>query len=246
MANPNIDDTFKKFFEERTLAPKDNAWDRLQTLMPENEPIVKKNKRPMYWAVAATFIGFLMALVMWNQNSGINEQIVAISKENINSVKEVPAAKTQKQPDIDNTELLDAEEVLEIGDQLVVLQRNTSNKKSGNNLEDIQQEQPIEQSNAEIVSPEVVENDINTIKKDKPYTKINIDADILLKEVNQKLQERKPSSAIVSSSYRPDPSKLLEDAEIASERTTFQKLFKSLQNNSEILLANVVDRNYQK
>lgn len=246
MANPNIDDTFKRFFEERTLAPKDNSWDRLETLMPENEPIVKKNNRPMYWAAAATFIGFLMALIMWNQNVEITKQTVTYSKENINSVHEVSAANADELIVIGNEDKPKAQELLKVRNQVTSVKRNTSDTNFVNDMRNISVEQVMDHEIDKIVSADIDNIVVNALKKNKPYTKISIDADRLLKEVNQKLDEKNPSSAIASLSFRPDPSKLLEDAEIASERTTFQKLFKSLQSNSETLFATVADRNYQK
>jgi hypothetical protein len=83
--------------------------------------------------------------------------------------------------------------------------------------------------------------------KSESVSKIKIDANLLLKDVDQKLKvKKKISSEVASFSFKPDPSKLLEEAEKANEKSTLQKIFKSLQNNSESVIAVVSNRNYQK
>lgn len=247
MANSNIDDKFKAFFEERTLSPKENAWDRLETLMPANEQVIKRNRKPIYWlAAAATFIGFVLVLVMWDQNIESLEATIAISNKQNSNGLDFSAVNTEDSIFVNEIKQTENKVKAKFNNQISSVP-NPTKEFSENNLGSTNPSMHFSgMDKSDMVLHEVINVKDTSLSNTRPYTKINIDPNLLLQEVNQKLKNKKQTSlAVASTSVRPDPLKLLEEAEIASERSTLQKIFKSLQNNSESVLVAMANRNYQ-
>jgi hypothetical protein len=248
MDNQPIDHKFKEFFEQRTLAPKENAWDRMESLMPASEVPSVVKKMPLYWVAAATFAGFMIALFMFNQSSTIATQEI-ITKAEVSS--EVKASnEALPQATIIPSEV--KSETKEIADVLprkhFSAPKNTSISHVEHQVSEIQLTSEPKLSTIEKITDQVVVSSVNKQEnKSESLYNTKIDADLLLKDVDQKLKvKKKISSEVASFSFKPDPSKLLEEAEKANEKSTLQKIFKSLQNNSESVIAVVSNRNYQK
>ncbi len=249
MDNQPIDHKFKEFFEQRTLAPKDNAWDRMESLMPVSEVPSTAKKMPLYWVAAASFAGFMIALFLLNQRPAVKTHEVVAKADVHLGADSLDEAITQ-------TIILPSvvkNDTNVIADILPRKRFSASQSESTLNFghqvnEIVYSTEPISTIAVKIEDDVVVasKTDKHEIKSESIHN-IKIDAHLLLKEVDQELKAKKKiSSGVASLSFKPDPSKLLEEAEKANEKSTLQKIFKSLQNNSENVIAVVSNRNYQK
>lgn len=78
MAQMKLEDSMKERLEKRTMEPSPAAWDRIAGKL-ETQKVVKKSNRTLWMAIAASFIGGVIAtLVILNQQSLTqgNDQLV--------------------------------------------------------------------------------------------------------------------------------------------------------------------------
>lgn len=114
MAPMKLEDRMKERLEKRTMDPSPAAWDRIAGKL-ETQEVVKKSNRKLWLAIAASFIGGVIAtLVILNQEplSQVNDQFVITPPVEVNSTIEDETLKLsiptvlEKEESIESTSLV--------------------------------------------------------------------------------------------------------------------------------------------
>ena len=220
MEQNNIEQQFREKLGQRTLAPSENAWDRLDAMLSVAEG--KKPKRNFKWLyIAAGLLGFLFlgtVFLTMNDNTTIEKTVV---------VKDSPIEKAA-QPEEKSTIM---------PEELIVLQKNekavaTVARKSLQN--------PGIQKESNVVKEElVVLRDIT----DKPQAvkEKYISADELLAAVTVMGQTNVKSPKLT---VKVDPAKMLSEVEGELDETFREKVIHSVGKNFNAVKTAVVNRNY--
>lgn len=226
MDKHKLDKSIKNFFDERTIKPSDQIWDRLDAILEVTD--VRTNQKPRYFwkGLAASFLVLLTMSMMFYWNSRSNPV------SNIETVAEKRSSKNAATPNS-------------------ILNQIASPVADSKPLKIIDNKVPIRSNIVEYgalitenVTVRAEKNEMAQIANKIPNSTIehepmNINSQILLTQV-----ESRPAKNKTEESLKPDPSKLLSQVEAKTNKTYLQKMVKAIQSNAESIVANINNRNY--
>ncbi|WP_170108535.1 hypothetical protein [Flavobacterium kingsejongi] len=220
MEQNNIEQQFREKLGQRTLAPSENAWDRLDAMLSVAEG--KKPKRNFKWLyIAAGLLGFLFlgtVFLTMNDNTTIEKTVV---------VKDSPIEKAA-QPEEKSTVAPEA---------AIILQKNE--KAVAAIVRKPLQKPEIQKENNAAKEEHAGLGDIT----DKPQDVKGkyISADELLAAV---MTTGQPSVKSPKVTVKVDPAKMLSEVEGELDETFREKVIHSVGKNFNTVKTAVVNRNY--
>jgi len=254
MDNKSVDNNIKHFFEQRTLHPSSQSWDRLDAMLTIAEK-PKRRKIPLFLLVAASLTPVLMVCfwLIFNKDAGKiwTDESMVISENHIG----------QNNPDI-YTESIVVDTPLNTPDGTdKSWQKNKKNQELRSILPMLknidQRQQAINTPVSENMEVIVVTNNISDIEKADPeviheslvqtqstITLIeNVDnsTDKYINELVSSYSQKKDAGTRYK--YGIDPEKLLKEAENKSQQSFLSKVFKTLTEKSESVVIAVSTRN---
>lgn len=256
MAPIKFEEHMREKFEERKIQPSANAWEKISGAL-ENSP-KEKNKSYMWYAIAASVIGLLIASLFFfmGQNDGDldSNKIVNQDKSEINTTleKEQPSIikATEKQENVLAETNTSSEEKLEAtGLEVLKNKKATKNSSSVNELaftNAVQDKEAIKTKADLLLNDQaLIDTKINELIAQVDALELNntaiTDAEInalLLKAQNEILEQR-----IFKNSNNVDAMALLNEAENELDESFRDQLFNTLKNGFFKVRTAVADRN---
>jgi hypothetical protein len=257
MDNTSMDNKIKHFFEQRTIHPSAQTWDRLDAMLTVAEK-PKMKKTPLFILIAASFTPVIMVcfwLIFNKDASKITSGETIVKSENHvgqnradskteNIVADTPlhisGGKNKSwQQNKENQELRSVQPPVKNVDQRAqTLYPSVSEQTEvivvSNNISDIQKGYPddidasLVQTQSTITSTENIDNSTYNDKNEL------VDADSQNKD------------AVIKYKYGLDPEKLLKEAEYKSQQSFLSKVFKTLTEKSSSVVTAVSTRNELK
>lgn len=254
MDNTSMDTKIKHFFEQRTIHPSSQTWDRLDAMLTIAEK-PKRRKIPLFLLIAASLTPVLMVCfwLIFNKDAGKirTDESMVISENHIG----------QNNPNI-NTESIVVDTPLNTpGGTDKNWQQNKENQVFRSVLPPLKNVNQRRQTKNTTVSDQteflVVSNNISDIEKADPeviheslvqtqstITSIeNVDnsTDKYINELVSSYSQKKDTGTRYK--YGIDPEKLLKEAENKSQQSFLSKVFKTLTEKSESVVIAVSTRN---
>lgn len=138
MAQMKLEDKMKERLEERTIEPSAAAWDRIAGKL-ETQDVVKKSNRKLWLAIAASFIGGVVAtLIILNQEPFVqgNDQLVITPEvEGIEEMKN-DISKINSNP-VAHEEESNAKEAVAAENVKKEVQTNTLSRKQDEHIQNV-------------------------------------------------------------------------------------------------------------
>ena len=244
MDNNQLDQKFKKYFDTRKIEPSDKSWDRLDAMLNITEKPVISSRFPFY-LVAASMITILAVGFYWmfnnDENSKLNPVMVEVSKET-----KLPAVLELKNTAIENIESKASNTPPVYARPYIA---SYTAKITPDQSEMINQKVNIKPTDQNVIDHTLahVVAEAKDLQKNQQSV-LDIDGMKLLNEIESRMSANKKhkENSVVQLTYRPDPAALLKEAESAAHQGLFKRVYKSLHENAENLLVNVVNRNNYK
>lgn len=254
MDNTPMDNKIKHFFEQRTIDPTSQTWDRLDAMLTIAEK-PKRRKTPLFLLVAASLTPVLMVCfwLIFNKDAG------KIKTDESTVISENHTGKNN--PNIKTESIVVDTPINTPGGTDKSWQQNKENQVFRSALPPLkkvnQRQQTINTTVSEQTDVMVVSNNISDIEKADPeviheslvqtqstITSIeNTDnsTDKYINELVSSYSQKKDAGTKYK--YGLDPEKLLQEAEIKSQQSFLSKVFKTLTEKSESVVMAVSTRN---
>ena len=83
----------KKHFQERSITPSENAWERMEQLLDEQQPVSKKKKSFFYvWSAAASVVVLIGLWLFWKPTNQVfpetKEKDVFVATDTLKNIKQ--------------------------------------------------------------------------------------------------------------------------------------------------------------
>jgi len=256
MDNKTMYNNIKLYFEQRTIHPSAQSWDRLDAMLSIAET-PKKKKRPLFLLIAASLAPIFMVCLWFIFKKDMpkiktDESVVVTEKYktpwSVNLKNEfIPTNGSAEKEKSKSVAKNHKSQVFIVGQSPTknVNDQHQSEKNvlvpliAGGNLlsENTAQKQNI-QINDEQASV-IYSQPITVFPETSEHPVIYIENEIVAK-ISQKKDEG------VKYKYGLDPEKLLKEAEVASHQSFLSKVFKTLTEKSETMVTAVSQRNEVK
>lgn len=244
MDNNQLDQKFKQYFDNRKLDPSDKTWDRLDAMLTIAEKPVIPSRFPFY-LVAASMITILAVGFYWmfynDESNKVNPVIVEVSRES-----KLPEVLEPKNTPSENIERKASNNPPVYARPYIA---SFTPKPTPNQSETIYQKVNIKPTDQKVIDhtwAHVVAEAKDSQKNQQSV--LDIDGMKLLNDIESQMSANRKhkEKSVVQLTYRPDPAALLKEAESAAHQGLFKRVYKSIHENAENLLVNVVNRNNYK
>lgn len=256
----NIDQQFKEYFQNRSMPPSQESWNRLDMLLDAEEPTQIIRKFPLYRIAAAIAFVLTFVSIGYHFYTEREEAIIAATSQEANTnlaesdVADIVGMNEEVPGNIPVTQTVSARHIIKYPSV-------PATDKRSNPASVLNNQAAVTEMDASVLSGKIEKNHLvltdnqsvesKTVQAGLPVlTDLKIDPEVLLNGVESKLKSTSNSNIIqLSNTFRPDPLVLLAQADARLEANSsapfIKRMYREIQDNSAKIYATLSNRNYE-